>query len=73
MEPKGEAQVKPSPDPGERDMADRQDGRRDAGTDETEIDLILADSFPASDAPPWTFGVTETTPETVDKRKGRSG
>ena len=24
---------------------------------EREIDVILADSFPASDAPPWTLGV----------------
>ena len=24
---------------------------------EREIDQILADSFPASDAPPWTLGV----------------
>ena len=27
-------------------------------TEESEIDQILADSFPASDAPPWTLGVT---------------
>jgi hypothetical protein len=27
------------------------------GTEESEIDQILADSFPASDAPPWTLGV----------------
>jgi hypothetical protein len=26
--------------------------------EEGEIDQILADSFPASDAPPWTLGVT---------------
>jgi hypothetical protein len=25
--------------------------------DETELDIILADSFPASDPPPWTLGV----------------
>lgn len=31
---------------------------RDNGTDESEIDQILADSFPASDAPPWTLGVS---------------
>ena len=28
---------------------------------EQEIDQILADSFPASDAPPWTLGVAEDT------------
>ena len=29
---------------------------------EREIDEILADSFPASDAPPWTLGVQASTP-----------
>lgn len=28
-----------------------------APVQEREIDQILADSFPASDAPPWTLGV----------------
>lgn len=33
-------------------------GRGDpAISDEREIDFILADSFPASDPPPWTLGV----------------
>lgn len=31
---------------------------------EREIDEILADSFPASDAPPWTLGVLrDSAPE----------
>jgi hypothetical protein len=54
-------------------MENRQEQPKDAGTQEREIDQILADSFPASDAPPWTLGVTETPPKTVGKRKGRSG
>jgi hypothetical protein len=30
---------------------------QDAASEESEIDQVLADSFPASDAPPWTLGV----------------
>jgi hypothetical protein len=44
-----------------------------AGKEEREIDQILADSFPASDSPPWTLGVTQTLPKAVRKPKGRSG
>ncbi len=58
----------------ERDMPSRQDeGPQNVGVEETDIDQILADSFPASDAPPWTLGVTEPSPKTVQKRKERSG
>jgi hypothetical protein len=46
-------------------VAARQEQSKDAGTEEREIDQILADSFPASDAPPWTLGVTETPPKIV--------
>lgn len=28
---------------------------------ERELDKVLAGSFPASDPPPWTFGVTHST------------
>ena len=65
--------VKRSTDPHEREVANRQEQPEDANTKEKEIDQILADSFPASDAPPWTLGVTEKTPKNVRKRKGRSG
>jgi pyruvate/2-oxoglutarate dehydrogenase complex dihydrolipoamide dehydrogenase (E3) component len=44
-----------------------------AGVEEREIDQILADSFPASDAPPWTLGVAETPPPGVQRRPGRRG
>jgi hypothetical protein len=42
-----------------RDTKYREDEHpRNAGIEESEIDQVLADSFPASDAPPWTLGVT---------------
>jgi hypothetical protein len=51
--------VKRSPDTHLRDRPNQQDNQpEDVSTDEREIDQILADSFPASDAPPWTLGVT---------------
>jgi pyruvate/2-oxoglutarate dehydrogenase complex dihydrolipoamide dehydrogenase (E3) component len=31
--------------------------------DESDIDQVLADSFPASDAPPWTLGVIASSPD----------
>ncbi len=48
---------------------DAKEEPKDVGTEEREIDQILADSFPASDAPPWTLGVTETG----DGRPGKKG
>jgi len=35
----------------------RGEHAKDSGTEESQIDQALADSFPASDAPPWTLGV----------------
>jgi hypothetical protein len=32
-------------------------GVREVTAQELEIDRILADSFPASDPPPWTLGI----------------
>lgn len=40
----------------------------DAVIDEREIDQILADSFPASDAPPWTLGVIQATKRSNEKK-----
>jgi hypothetical protein len=66
--------VKRPPDVHERHAPARQhDQPKNAGKEEREIDQILADSFPASDSPPWTLGITETLPKTIRKPKGRSG
>lgn len=35
-------------------------------TDELDIDRILADSFPASDPPPWTLGVRRIDEKDAD-------
>jgi predicted DsbA family dithiol-disulfide isomerase len=42
-----------------------------AAAAERAIDSVLADSFPASDAPPWTLGVSEHTPQTDRSKKRR--
>ena len=46
-----------SPDPHEQDVPSRPIEEPMSGAEEQEIDRILADSFPASDPPPWTLGV----------------
>lgn len=60
-----------------RDPSHRPDHQPNAAVDEDEIDQILSDSFPASDAPPWTLGVVEPPPDksqTRDKhRSNRRG
>jgi hypothetical protein len=45
-------------------MAGPRDHSEPTRVEEVEIDQILADSFPASDAPPWTLGVSEMAPKT---------
>ena len=44
------------------------DEHRRTPPEEREIDQILADSFPASDAPPWTLGVTSTAQREAEAR-----
>jgi hypothetical protein len=51
--------VKRSQNLDQRDTANGPEQPNHEDTEESEIDQILADSFPASDAPPWTLGVTE--------------
>ncbi len=46
--------------------------------EEREIDRVLADSFPASDSPPWTLGVSHDPPndsakaDAIDSDRRRS-
>ena len=64
--------MKRSPDPPERDMPNPPDEYpNDAAADESGIDEILADSFPASDAPPWTLGVAQASHDTITRRGNR--
>ena len=66
--------MKRSPDTHDRDIPIRQDEYpKNADAEERQIDQILADSFPASDAPPWTLGVPSPRPKGARKRKERRG
>lgn len=65
--------MKCSPDPHQGDVANPQEEPKSAGSEEREIDQILADSFPASDAPPWTLGVAKRPPKEVRKRNASKG
>jgi len=47
--------------------------RHDISAAEGEINQILTDSFPSSDAPPWTLGVTETLGTRVGKSRFEDG
>ena len=51
----------------ERDTENLEtDHSRNVGMSESEIDQVLADSFPASDAPPWTLGVSRLSGRSYD-------
>ena len=43
---------------------ERREQSTNVAAEESDIDQILADSFPASDAPPWTLGVRRRRPPT---------
>jgi hypothetical protein len=63
-----------SPHADEREMPKRQhEDANNVAAGESEIDQILADSFPASDAPPWTLGVASAQPERVERPKRQRG
>lgn len=66
--------MKRSPDTHQRDMPNGRDEQpTNAAADESEIDQILADSFPASDAPPWTLGVAPAPPKNGRTRQRHRG
>lgn len=63
--------MKHPPDSLEPDERVAEDERlRSAQKTEGKIDQALSDSFPASDAPPWTLGLG-TPPGAIPKRKQR--
>ena len=53
----------------QRDTDERDERAKNAGAGEDEIDQTLADSFPASDAPPWTLGVSSALPKDIGTGK----
>ena len=55
----------------DRDNPDRKSGSCEPMS-ESEIDESLAETFPASDAPPWTLGVKPHC-QPVEERKQKGG
>ena len=63
---KGDAVTRSSDRP-QRDAEPHDENAKNEGTEEGEIDQALADSFPASDAPPWTLGVASAPSRGIRK------
>ena len=67
------SEVKRSSNPHQRDTEERDVRPAHARTEESRIDQALADSFPASDAPPWTLGVASARSTSTLKSKRERG
>ena len=65
--------MKRSSNPHQRDTEERDLHPANARTEESRIDQALADSFPASDAPPWTLGVAPARSTSTEKPKRARG
>ena len=65
--------MKRSPNPHQRDTEERDVRPANARTKESRIDQALADSFPASDAPPWTRGVAPARSTAPRNRRESEG
>ena len=64
------------PDTHKGDLLNPRDGQPPSErAEEDDIDQVLADSFPASDSPPWTLGVVPEAPEakTPDENSTKRG
>ena len=63
--------MKRSPDDDDPNLRKPADDQPVNEGDEYDIDRILAESFPASDAPPWTLGVEHRPTEGSDTARTR--
>ena len=61
--------MKHPPDRPPEEPAPQDERLRGADKKEGEIDQALADSFPASDPPPWTLGIGTNSPSATPQRK----
>ena len=68
---KNEHAMKPGAGDHLEERRNQTSGATEITAEEREIDRVLADSFPASDPPPWTLGVRRdlaTEPAKLDVR-----